>query len=54
MRLKMTAYEVSLRSTLAPVTPDELKMEYPNSGVWQSLTKEERLRLNSEEKISRF
>ena len=54
MRLKMPAYEVSLRSTLAAPLEDEVKLEYPTSGNWQNLTKEERLRLNSEQNISRF
>jgi len=47
----MTAYEVSLRSTIAPLALDEVKMEYPTTGVWQFLTKDERLRLSSEQNI---
>jgi hypothetical protein len=54
MRLKMAAYEVSLRSTLAPQLEDEVKLEYPTTGIWHNLTKEERLRLSSEQNISRF
>lgn len=50
----MPAYEVSLRSTLAPLAVDEVKLEYPTSGIWQFLTKEERLRLSSELNIQRF
>jgi len=50
----MNAYEVSLKSTLAPVASDELKMEYPTTGVWLSLTKEERHRLKSDDKLLRF
>ncbi len=44
----MTAYEVSLRSALAPLAVGEIKLEYPTTGIWQFLTKEERLRLSSE------
>ena len=54
LRLKMTAYEVSLRSTLAPLAVDEVKLEYPTTGIWQFLTKEEKLRLCSDYNIQRF
>lgn len=50
----MPAYEICLRSALAPSTDVEKKLEYPTTGIWSILTKEEKLRLSSDQNINRY
>lgn len=55
MRLKMATFQVSLTTALSQPTDDgEAKVVYNRDGLWQSLNKDEKIRISSENYLQRF